>query len=538
MALPKEPRQKMINMMYLVLTALLALNVSSEILNAFKTVNNSITTSNLAIDGKNRATFEAFDKKAADPKTSEAAAKWRPKADKAKQLSENLFAHIESLKQRLKGHAQLKMKAPEDGTKDSVEQFNEDNLDAAVRLMDKEGEGKKLYDLLGQYKTEMLNILNAGDYSNESAQLQAEIKAKRAELEKSLPIDLTIPPSKSGNKRTGNVKEDWVNNYFHMTPAIAGLTILSKFQNDIRNSEAQMVDYLYKKTGDVIVLFDKFEPIAQANTSYAMPGDDIEVSAGVGAFSSAAKPDIYINGQKQPLTSNGTAIWKTKAPAGAGSKLIDVKIEYFKPDGTRETISKQVKYEVGVPSGASIFLEKMNVMYLDVENPVTISGGSVGSEKVKVSFSAGSINKTGGDKYVAVPKGNPGPAKIIVTADGKPFPFEIRVKNLPSPAGFVGSKKGGTMPAAEFKVMRAVIAKLEDSDFQFPFKVISYKVGAVGGPIAIYAEETNNGNQWTGQAGALINRAGPGTTVFFDQIIVEGPGGKKREIAPMKFNLR
>jgi gliding motility-associated protein GldM len=537
MSLPKEPRQKMINMMYLVLTALLALNVSSEILNAFKTVNNSITTSNMMIDSKNKSTFEAFDAKLADEKTRAKAQIWKPKADKAKQLSESLYAYIDDLKLRLKLHAKLKMKAPEEGSKDSVEQFNEDHLEAAVILMDKEGEGKKLYERLGQYRADMLAVLNPADYAQESPQLQADIKAKRAELEKTLPIDLSIPPSKSGNKRTGDPKVDWVNNYFHMTPAVAGLTILSKFQNDVRNSEAQMVDYLYKKIGDVAIVYDKFQAIAQSNTSYAMPNDEIEITAGVGAFSAAAKPEIYINGQKQPLSLDGTAIYKTKA-SGVGEKVVDVRIEYFTPEGTKETVTKKVKYEVGIPSGASIFLEKMNVMYLDVENPVTISGGSVGSEKVKVSFSAGSISKAGGDRYVAVPKGNPGPGKITVMADGKPFTFDIRVKNLPSPAGFVGTKKGGTMPAAEFKVMRGVIAKLEESEFVFPFKVISYKVGAVGGPISIYAEETNSGNSWNGQAGALINRAGPGTTVFFDQIIVEGPGGKKREISPMKFNLR
>lgn len=536
MALPKEPRQKMINMMYLVLTALLALNVSSEILNAFKTVNNSITTSNLMIDAKNKTTFEAFDAKIKDEKTRANAEKWKPKADQAREISESLFAYIDDLKQRLKEHAQLKMKAPEAGTKDSVEQFNEDNLDAAVRLMDKEGEGKKLYERLGKYRTEMLNILNPADFTNEAPQLQAEIKAKRAEFEKSLPIDLSIPPSKAGNKRTGDVTVDWVTNYFHMTPAIAGLTILSKFQNDVRNSEAQMVDYLYKKTGDVVLVFDKFQAIAQANTSYAMPNDDIEVTAGVGAFSAAAKPDIYINGQKQTLTADGTALYKTKAQ-GVGTKSIDVRIEYFKPDGTRETVNKQVKYEVGIPSGASIFLEKMNVMYMDVANPLTISGGSVGSEKVKVSFPAGTIKKISGDKYEATPT-NPGMSKVIVNADGKAFEFPIRVKFLPPPTGFVGTKKGGVIPSAEFKAMGGMIARLEDSEFEVGYRVESYTISAVGGPIAIYTPATNSGNRWQGEAERLVTRCGPGTTVFFDDIIVVGPGGRKRSISPMKFTLR
>src|SRR5215207_4410703 len=102
MSLPKEPRQKMINMMYLVLTALLALNVSSEILNAFKTVNNSITTSNNIIDEKNAVTYKSFETKLKDPQTAANAALWKPKADKAKQYSAEMFLYLENLKKRLK----------------------------------------------------------------------------------------------------------------------------------------------------------------------------------------------------------------------------------------------------------------------------------------------------------------------------------------------------------------------------------------------------------------------------------------------------
>src|SRR5688500_933349 len=117
MAIPKEPRQKMINMMYLVLTALLALNVSSEILNAFKTVNNSIVTSNDIINQKNAATFASFEAKLKEAQTHDNAAKWQPKALKAAQISEELFKHIDSLKYKLKMEAQLKMIEPEEGSK-------------------------------------------------------------------------------------------------------------------------------------------------------------------------------------------------------------------------------------------------------------------------------------------------------------------------------------------------------------------------------------------------------------------------------------
>jgi len=526
MALPKEPRQKMINMMYLVLTALLALNVSSEILNAFKTVNNSIATSNAVITDKNNLTYQSFAEKLEDPQTKAKAAIWSPKAEKVKKMSEELFNYLENLKMEMKKASKLEVK-------DGVEHYAEDNLDAPTRLMDKEGKGKELYDKLVAYKKNLIAVLDPNEFADNPA-LQEQLKKDIALLQKSIPIDMNVPKSQSG-KEYSNDHKGWTINYFHMTPTVAALTILSKFQNDVKNAESQMIDYLHNQIGAVKIVYDEFEAIAQANTSYAMPGDNIEITAGVGAFSAAAKPEITINGQAIPLTG-GKAIYKTTA-GGAGEKSVAVKIKFVKPDGTVTEKNEIVKYTVGVPSGASVFLEKMNVLYMDVANPITISGGSVGSEKVSVSFTNGSITKKGGDRYEAIPK-TLGDAKIIVNADGKRFEFPMRVKTLPSPTAFVGTKKGGTVPSAEFKAMGGVIARLEDSEFDFPYKVVSYKIGAVGGPISLYDEAVNQGNRWNGQAAELIKRAGPGTTVFIDEITVLGPGDKKRTISPMKFTLR
>ena len=526
MALPKEPRQKMINMMYLVLTALLALNVSSEILNAFVTVNNSITKSNSVITEKNQVTYQSFAEKLKDPQTQAKAQIWAPKAEQAKKISGDLYDYIETLKTQL---------VEEAGTyeKEGVKEMNADNLDAATRLMDNKGKGKELYDKLSTFKKDIIGVLKPEQFADNPT-LQAQLKRDIETFNRSIPVDMNVPKSKTGTAYS-NDAAGWTQSYFHMTPAIAAFTILSKFQNDIKNSEAQIVDYCHNQIGTVKLVYDEFEAIAQANRTYAMPNDPIEITAGVGAFSAAAKPDIYINGQQISLTG-GKAIYKTTAGA-AGDHSISVKIRYTKPDGQVAEKNEIVKYTVGMPSGASVFLEKMNVMYVDVKNPITISGGSVGREKVRVSFSGGSIGNVGGDRYEAIPKA-PGMAKIIVNADGKNFEFPMRVKNLPNPTGFIGAKKGGSISSAEFKAIGAVIARLEDSEFEYPFKVISYRVGAAGGPISLYTEATNNGNRWQGPAATLITKAGPGTTVFFDAITVEGPGGKQREIAPMKFSLK
>ncbi|THU41450.1 gliding motility protein GldM [Niastella caeni] len=526
MALPKEPRQKMINMMYLVLTALLALNVSSEILNAFVTVNNSITKSNDVITEKNKVTYQSFADKLKDDQTKAKAAIWAPKAEEVKKLSADIFSYIEDLKKQLETEA---------GTheKDGKAEINADNLDAATRLMDTKGKGKELYAKLGEFKKQVVGVLKVEDFADNPT-FQNQLKKDIETFNHSIPVDLNVPQSKTG-KSYSNDATGWTTSYFHMTPAIAALTILSKFQNDVKNAEAQIVDYCHNQIGSVKLVYDEFEAIAQANTSYAMPGDKIEITAGVGAFSAAAKPDISIAGSPIALTG-GKAIYKTTA-SGTGEHSIAVKIRYTKPDGTVAEKNEIVKYTVGVPSGASVFLEKMNVLYIGVDNPLTISGGSVGAEKTKVSFADGSISRAGGDRYIAKPS-KPGMGKIVVNANGKNFEFPMRLKYLPPPAAFVGAKKGGSISSAELKAIGAVIAKLEESDFEAPFKVLSYRVGAVGGPIQLYQEYTNEGNRWSGQAASLISRVGPGSRVFFDAIQVIGPDGRKREIPGMNFTLK
>jgi len=533
MSLPKEPRQKMINMMYLVLTALLALNVSAEILNAFKTVNHSITTSNDVVTGKNNLTYAAFDKALNEAQTKENAEIWAPKAKQIQSISSSMYNTIDGMRHLLKLESQFEI------DKDGKEKFNDANLDAATRVFDKDGKGKVLYDSLAEYKRQMIAVLNpnAPDIAKNPV-LQKEVAKAQADFEKQLPLDLSVPVSQTGAAQSGDTVKNWVTNYFHMTPTIAAITILSKFQNDVKNSEAQMVDYCYKQIGSVKVVYNQFEAFAGTNATYLMPGDELEIQAGIGAFSAAAKPDITINGARQTLNSDGVADYKTKVE-GTGEHTVTVNIAYTKPDGTTATIPKVIKYTVGMPSGASIFLEKMNVVYIGVANPMTISGGSVGAEKVHITFASpgATITKTTGDHYEARAT-TPGMAKIIVNAAGKNFEFPIRVKNLPLPAGFIGSKKGGSISAAEFKAIGGLIARLEDSDFEAPFKVVSYKIGAIGGAISGYSQADNNGNRWSGNAQTLVQRASPGTQIFFDEIRVVGPDGKQREITPMVFSLK
>ncbi|HTE23160.1 type IX secretion system motor protein PorM/GldM [Flavitalea sp.] len=508
MSLPKEPRQKMINMMYLVLTALLALNVSSEVLNAFKTVDNSITSANGVLTGNNNQLYASFTEKLADPKSAEMAKIWKPKADAASQISKKLFDEIEGLKMEIKVAAGYH---PETG--DTV--WAIDHLDAPTRIMDKKGEGEKLYKKLEQFKKDMLNI-------------DPEIGK---EFAKRLPLDLSVPVAQDGTKKS------WTESYFHMTPAIAAITILNKFQNDIKNSEYQVVSYCHTKIGEVKVRFDKFGFVGGLSSSYLMPGEKLEVYAGLGAMSSASAPQISINGRPAPIGADGMATMDMAA-GGTGSGKAHVVVRYFDQNGVAKVIEKDLPYTVGAPSGVSVSADKMRVLYIGVDNPLTITAG-VGSEKVNATLDgAGTISKVGGPKWVVKPLGNPRTSAINVIIDGKKTAVEYRIKTLPPPASFVGAKRGGAMPSADFKAMAGVIARLLDSEFEAPYKVLSYQVGALGGKYPVYQIANNEGNRWSGNAKTIIDGATPGTSIFFDQIKVVGPDGRTVDLPMMSFLLK
>ncbi|MEO8582968.1 MAG: gliding motility protein GldM [Flavitalea sp.] len=505
MALPKEPRQKMINMMYLVLTALLALNVSAEILNAFKTVNKSIDNANGVLTSNNEVIYSSFKEKLSDPKTATKAAIWSPVADKAHLLSQKAFDDIEILKQKIKVAGGFKA-----GAKDSI--GFESNLDASTRVMGNEGEGEKLKNELAKLKADLLAI---------DPEIGKEFASK-------LPIDLNTPKSE-----TGNTNNSWTTAYFHMTPAIAALTILNKFQNDVKSSENQIVTYCHNKIGEVAVRYDKFGFVGGLGSSYLMPGEKLKVSAGLGATASGAVPSIFINGKSVPLNSDGFA--ETEFGVG-GSGAVNIVIHYKDLDGIDREITKKLDYTVGQPSGVAVSADKMNVLYIGVDNPLTITAG-VGSEKVNASFSGGTISRVQGAKWIAKPK-TPGEQNINVIVDGKSTPIKYRVKYLPDPAAFIANKRGGPIPAGDIKANGGLIARLLDSDFEAAFKVVSYTVGALGGKYPVYQTANNEGNRWNGGAATIINSATPGTSIFFDNIKVVGPDGRTRDLPQMSFNLK
>lgn len=498
MALPKEPRQKMINLMYLVLTALLALNVSSEILNAFKVVDASLITSNTNLNAANKTLYESLAAKLADPVTAAKAQPWSEKANQAKALSAALDGYINQLKTDLKKEAGSKM-VEENGKQ--VEQFKEDDLEAATRLFGSGEGGKKqgpeLEKKLKEYREAMLNI-------------DPEI---RKTFESTFPVDVKPQIGLDGKPKEFTIA------FFHMTPTVAGLTLLSKFQNNVKNAENAVVAYCHNQVGAVKVVYDQFAALVGQSSNYVMPGEEVEITAGVGAYSAAAQPQITINGAAAALGPDGRATYKFQA-SGGGARSVPVNVTFTKPDGTKETKSFDVKYTVGTPGGAAVMPDKMNVFYIGVDNPVTI-GSPTGWDKTRVSMTGGTISGSGSKQIVRVTA--VGPASVIVNADNKPTTFSFRVKRIPDPVFKVGSGKV-RMPSVEFKSQQYCRAELENFDFDLKFNVVSATVYFSGAGFPNVATTSIQGNNLSG-LGTFISRCGPGSVVTFDNVKVQGPDG-------------
>jgi gliding motility-associated protein GldM len=418
-----------------------------------------------------------------------------------------MYIYVESLKQELKVESGLKIK-------DGKEVYKEDDLDATSRLFLKsksgESKGKALYNKLLQFKSDLSAI--------------DPLIAK--EVIPNLPLDLSVPTTTS---IAG--KGDWAYAYFNMTPSVAAVTILTKFQNDIRNSEAQVVEFCHKEIGEVELIYDQFNAFAASNSQYLMSGEELVITAGVGAFSSAAKPTISIDGVVVPVGVDGSAIYKSVAGATPGVQRKRVIISFIKPNGEPAKVEKEVQFTVGTPSGLVVSTDKTRVFYKGLDNPLSITGGG-GGEKINVTVegAGATIRKAGSGQYIVTctQTGN----TVVIVNDGKQTQkLNIPVKRIPDPIAIVGGSAGGNMAAAKFRAQGGVIADLRDFVFEgVKFNVLSFIVIATGKGFDEPDFAEVNGPAFSGGATSLIRKCQPGTSVTIGEIKVSEPGGGSRKL--------
>lgn len=506
MSLPKEPRQLMINLMYLVLTAMLALNVSSEILHAFEVINESITSSNSSIEDKNKEIYEAFQEKEDDPVQRDRIKKYNDKAKVVKAKSAAMIEYLKEWKERVIEEA--------GGRTEEGEIKRKDNIDASTYLLVEKKGGDTLKDALVNLRNDLLDVINP---------------KYKASISKDLPLRIA-----DVEKNDNNPQGDWSTAFFHNMPTMAVVTLMSKFQNDVRNSEALILNQLAAESGEDILKFDEIAAIAVPTQSYALEGQKIEAKILMAAYNKSLEPKISITqgGGTVKEVKDGVGQYEVTA-SGIGLKTVKGRVS-VDLGGRQEERDFEFQYMVG-STGASMQLDKMNVFYIGVPNPITVSAAGYSLQDVSVSIDGAQIEKGEelGKYIVRVNEQGEVDANILAKTEGatkKVGGMKVRVKFIPDPVAKVGGKSQGAIKTNIFKAQRGILADLDNFDFDARFVVSSYrfsllpKRGELLGPYDVkgpYLDKDKN-------VANLIQRAAPGDRVFIEEIRAVGPDKRPR----------
>jgi gliding motility-associated protein GldM len=512
MSIPKEPRQIMINLMYLVLTALLALNVSNEILHAFKVINESVTSSNESIVDKNKKVYDAFEDSENEAGQRERVKPFNDKAKQIKAEAEKTIKFLEEWKEKVVTQA--------GGRDEKGEIEKEDDINASTDLLVENKGGDEIKQRLIDVRAKMLSVVG-----------QANAKAA---LDKNLPIRIVdVKPTE--DNRSGS----WSYAHFHNMPTIAAVTMLAKFQNDVRNSEAAILNQLAIEAGDVQVKFDNFKAIAVPRNSYVLAGQKVEADIMLAAYNNAINPTVTSSGGRVTKVEAGVASWETSA-AGAGLQTVKGTVS-INLGGRTETKPYEFQYMVGT-TGASLQLDKMNVFYIGVENPVTVSAAGYSLQDVSLVIDDAQVVPGALGHYnVKVEKPGQRMAKIIAkdkTGSHEIATMPVRVKFIPDPVARVNGKSGGAIPANIFSVQMGIIAALDNFDFDTKFKVTGFtylqlpKRGDLIGPFTV------KGATFTKDCKDAMGRLKAGDKVFLDEIKAVGPDGRTRTLNSIVFTMQ
>ena len=317
---------------------------------------------------------------------------------------------------------------------------------------------------------------------------------------------------------------------------------MSQMQSDAKSSEASLVNQMATLAGGRVVEFDAFFPVVQAEKAYVIAGEPFRAEISVGTYSTQINPNdinISVNGSRLEVGENGRAQY-TASTSTTGQKTLNMQVSVRNPltdevtegDGT-------FTYEVGRRS-ATVSADKMNVMYIGVDNPISVVAAGISSNDLRVSGSGGGINltRTGTGKYNATVS-QQGTANVTVSGGGlSPTSFEFRVKKIPDPVAKLGGESSGDIGNGTFKAQRGVIAELVNFDFDARCEIAGFEL--------VYAPRrqdpvpvTNGGATFNQQARALVNQAKPGDAFYFNNVRAKCPGDNvSRKINPMVFQIR
>lgn len=526
-----NPRQKMIGMMYLVLTALLALNVSKEILDSFVVVDSGLNTTRESFSRNVNQLYFEFDKrKSNDP--DRVATNWK-KAQQAKKLSEDLSKYIIELKKRLLRETEGFRNKEEDTIRLAFVSAK-DNYDIPTNIMIGESEdgskgaSRELKIQLEKYRQKLLDLLEPEDRKSAN-----------------LPIDIKDPG-------TGELKTWEMRNFYH-SPLAATITILSKIENDIKTSEGNIVEILLKKSEGDVIPFDTIAAKVIPQSNYVLLGEEYKADVFIAAFNKTITPTVKagnydiinkkFNGEAMNLVvEKGLGKYTTKATR-EGFQKWGGQISMKTAAGKTVTFDYESEYIVARPA-LTVANEQMNIMYAGLENSISVSVPGIPSENLFVSVSNGESRKKENGKYSVInAKAGKSFVSVIATLPGgekrSMGNIEFRVKSLPKPTAAVNGMYEGSIKISKSKAkaLSFIQVKYENTELNVKPKLVSYTISTAGAGNIISGGGTFRSAQFDNTLLNTIKNAKAGTVLMISEIKAVGADGITHICAPIMITI-
>lgn len=508
---PETPRQKMIGMMYLVLTAMLALNVSASILNGYTQVDDSLHATIETMQESNADLYATF--KAALDKNPEKTQEWYDKAMEVKDASDKFFTYVQKFKDEMVLLADGK-NAKQDAKVSEIGKKDDTNIPAQYAL--NEGNALVLKDAINQFRELLI-------------ELTGDSQAFDAELRRTFVTD-------DGANAEGE-PVSWENMIFHEMPMCASITILTKLQNDIRHCEGKAVQLLFEATDAGDLRVNKFNAYVIPSANYVVKGTKYTAQVILAAIDSTQTPEYYVNGQK--LNNNG--VYEVIANT-VGVQKISGKIGYMDQQGVMQYLPFEREYTVGEPT-ATISNTDLNIMYRGYDNPFSISVPGVSAHLLEVKCAQASI-KHEGNMWIIRPNANSSDnleIEVYANIGGTPTIMGsqlYRVKNLPRPDAYF---EINGVPTEDTRVPRAQLINPKnrivasygaDGLVQAKFEITGFQVKLPTG-----ASISVKGDRFDNKALDAIKKLKQGNTVNLMYIKAKGPDGKEIQLRGLPIEL-
>lgn len=512
------PRQKMIGMMYLVLTALLALNVTKDILDAFVIVNKGLEKSSLNFDERNEKLYADFDlAKTIDP--VKVLPSWK-KAQEIQKQSAALTAYIDELQKKLV----VETEGVTTNIADTLQMQNIENKDnqttpTSILIGDSEdgsaGASRILKNKLNDFKQLLSAYIEASDKSKVKVDINTE------------------DPTNTENH------ENWEMYNFYDRPLVASLTILSKLKNDVKNAESLVVDYLLKSNDTEVMKFDTIAAKVVPQSNYVLLGEEYKADVFVAAFSKTKKPEIMVDGTQPVAVENGLGKYAAKT-IKEGIMNYSGTIKLVSAKGKEVTFPFKSEYIVARPA-LTVSADNMNVVYIGLDNPISVSVPGIPTERLSVSVSNGSLRATGSGKFnLRVSSGTKADVLVFATMENgekrSMGTMSFRVKRIPKPVAKIGNITGsGIMSKGELNSVIGIIANYENFDFNAISKVVSYDMTYIANGVSNTKSVT--GNVIDQPLKSIFERLRKNDKVYFENIKAVGPDGAVVGLNPITIRV-